>query len=39
LRAPGTGHCLLTISLAQLWAPEDGVLEMCYKLVAGVVEL
>jgi hypothetical protein len=32
--------CLLTISLGEPWAPEDGSLPArCYKLVAGVIEL
>ncbi|MCK9356295.1 MAG: hypothetical protein M0R22_03975 [Dehalococcoidia bacterium] len=32
--------CLLTISLAGPWAPKDGAKPpMCYKLVAGVMEL
>jgi len=32
--------CLLTVSLAGPWAPDDGSQpERCYKLVAGVIEL
>ena len=33
-------NCLLTVSLTEPWAPDDGSKpELCYKLVAGVIEL
>jgi len=33
-------ECLLTVSLTEPWAPDDGSQpERCYKLVAGVIEL
>lgn len=31
--------CILTISLATPWKPNDETPERCYKMVAGVVEL
>jgi hypothetical protein len=31
--------CLLTISLAGPWTPDNSKPKMCYKLVAGVIEL
>ena len=31
--------CILTISLAAPWAPKEGWMKKCYKLVAGVIEL
>lgn len=31
--------CILTISLAAPWAPKEGLMKRCYKLVAGVIEL
>lgn len=31
--------CILTISLAAPWAPNEALMKKCYKLVAGVIEL
>jgi len=34
-----SGECILTISLASPWKPDDKTPERCYKMVAGVIEL
>ncbi len=31
--------CILTISLAMPWSPDNATAKRCYKLIAGVVEL
>lgn len=34
-----SSECILTISLATPWKPDDETPERCYKMVAGVIEL
>jgi hypothetical protein len=31
--------CVLTVSLPEPWSPDDSTPEMCYKLVAAIIEL
>ena len=34
-----SGECILTVSLAAPWKPDEETPERCYKMVAGVIEL